>query len=122
MNNPVEDIDNLIDSLTSLKRAINKFNRNSYIVKIHNEIDNDGFKLFIFNTTKKDFNKLTKKQKCILDPFYNPHYDDVDMYIGIYLHKIKPKTIKDLILIINRIFECLNPETPKRVNFKNIVN
>ena len=53
MNNPVEDIDNLIDSLTSLKRAINKFNRNSYIVKIHNEIDNDGFKLFIFNTTKK---------------------------------------------------------------------
>ena len=36
------------------------------------------------------------------------------MYIGIYLHKIKPKTIKDLILIINRIFECLNPETPKK--------
>lgn len=116
MNNLTKDIDKLIDILTSLKRAINKFNRNSEKIKIINEINEDGFSIFLINSTKKDFNKLTQKRNCILDSIYDPYYDG--MYINIYLKNVYPKEIDKLITTINKIFKCLNPNVPKKSEFE----
>jgi hypothetical protein len=118
MNNPVKDIDNLIDSLTSLKRAINKFNRNSDVVKIDTAFGVNGcLYICLENTTKTDFKKLTNEDGDYIlysDYIFNPYYTKKDKCITITYEYINDTSIDDLILLLNKIFECLNHDVPNK--------
>lgn len=120
MPSPTQDIDKLIDNLTNLKRAINKFNRNSPTIKVDSKIDNDGFVyIYIEHVTKKDFNRLIDDNFYILksdnynsDPYYSKSR------ITLTFVCIDTSTIDDCILLLNQIFTCLNHDVPKKSEFQ----
>lgn len=121
MNNPTKDTDNLINSLTSLKRTINKFNRNSDVVKINTAFGDDGrLDIYLKNTSVNDFKKLTDEDNCILKSYYLDDYyyfsDTPDICVT-YAY-INDVSIDDLILLINKIFTCLNHDVPKKSEFQ----
>lgn len=122
MNNPTKDIDNLIDSLIYLKRSINRFNRNSFIVKINTAFGVNGcLYICLENTTKTDFKKLTNEDGDYIlytDYMFNPYYTNKDKCITITYEYINEASINDLIILLNKIFECLNYDVPKKSEFE----
>jgi hypothetical protein len=119
MNNPVKDIDNLIYSLTSLKRAINKFNRNSPTVKVEFSFGVNGCHYIeLKNTTKNNYNKLTHEDDYIIETEYTTEHCFNKKTISIVYEYINDTTINDLILLLNKIFECLNLDVPKKSEFE----
>ena len=88
MKNPVKDLDTLIDELTNLKRAINKFNRNSPIVQVHNmspivqvhnmsAVVHGAYYLEFKKVSNNDYLKLTDRENYILETNYTTehHYN-----------------------------------------------
>jgi hypothetical protein len=114
MDNPVQDIDNLIDSLINLKRTINRFNRNSPTVKVDSSFGIDCHYIKLKNTTGEDYNKLTNDDNYILETDYTcaPYYANgtIDITYG----GVSNATIEDISLLLNKIFECLNHDVPKK--------
>lgn len=121
MNNPVQDIDKLIDSLNNLKRAINKFNINSDIVKIDTAFGDDGrLDIYLKNTNENDFKNLTYEDNHILKSYYldDYYYLSYTKDICVTYAYINDVSIDDLILLINKIFESLNHDVPKKSEFE----
>lgn len=121
MSNPVKDIDELVKNLTSLKRAINKFNRNSPEVKVNIEtrFNNDVY-LYLNNITENDYLKLTDDENYILETDYTcgPYYDQNYKIVSIPYGSICNNICEDIILLLNKIFECLNHDAPKKDKFQ----
>lgn len=119
MSNPVEDIDKLIDSLTSLKRAINKFNRNSDIVKIDTKLESKFYLYIYLNCCSfNNYEKIKDNNLLKYDYIRTANYKFSEQCLKIIYKHININSINDLIITINEIFECINHDVPKKSDFE----
>ena len=76
--------------------------------------------MYLENVTVNDYRSLTDDDNYILETDYtcNPYHINRDKTITITYEYINDASIDDLILLINKIFECLNHCVPKKSQFE----